>query len=292
MRIGIHTSSAGSLEKTALRAFELGANTFQIFSASPRMWRASPPSAADARAMLEVRARYDLAPLVVHDNYLINLAAADPAIRRKSIAAFRGELERAIAIGAEYLVAHPGSYKDQDLESGIHTLAASLAKAARGIQSTKLTLLLENTAGQGATIGSRLEELREIREQAAPLVEFEIGYCLDTCHLLAAGFDVASTKGLAATVRHAEEVLGLARVPVIHTNDSKTPLGSHRDRHENIGKGYIGLEGFRRIVNHPKLRSKAFILETPINKPGDDRRNLDKLKSLCRKSRTIPKRSK
>ena len=275
-----------------MRAHELGANTFQIFSASPRMWRASPPSTEDAARMLAVREKYDLTPLVIHDNYLINLAAADPENRRKSIGAFRGELERAVRIGAEYLVAHPGSYKDQDLESGIRTLVASLAEAARGISSQRLTLLLENTAGQGATIGSRLEELREIRSGAASLVEFEIGYCLDTCHLLAAGFNVATQAGLAATVRQADEVLGLNRVPVIHTNDSKTPLGSRRDRHENIGDGYIGLEGFRRILNHPKLRSKAFILETPVDNPGDDRRNLDKLKSLCRKNRTTTKKLK
>ena len=146
-----------------MRAHELGANTFQIFSASPRMWRASPPSVEDATRMLAVREEYDLAPLVIHDNYLINLAAADPVNRRKSIDAFRGELERAVRIGAEYLVAHPGSYKDQDLESGIRTLVASLAEAASGIRSQKLTLLLENMAGQGASIGSKLEELREIR---------------------------------------------------------------------------------------------------------------------------------
>src|SRR5712692_10564758 len=133
LRIGIHTFSQGTLEKTALKAHQLGANTFQIFSASPRMWRASPPSAVDVKLLHRVRANLDLKPLVIHDNYLINLASIDPAIRRKSIACFRAELERAVAIGAEYLVAHPGSYKDQSLENGILHFVQGLAEAAQNL---------------------------------------------------------------------------------------------------------------------------------------------------------------
>ncbi len=273
-----------------MRAAELGANTFQIFSSSPRMWRARAPSSDEIRNMRETRERHDLAPLVIHDNYLINLAAADPKIRAQSIAAFRGEIERALALGAEYLVAHPGSYKAQSLERGIHTLVESLVKAAKGLRGP-LALLLENTAGSGSTIGSRFEELAELRRLASDRVGFEIGFCLDTAHCLASGYDVAARAGLKETVREADRILGLANVHVIHANDSKTPLGSRVDRHEHIGEGYIGIPGFRRILNHPRLRSKAFILETPIDRDGDDRRNLETLKNLCRKSRTTTTRS-
>ncbi|MCZ2073760.1 MAG: deoxyribonuclease IV [Bryobacteraceae bacterium] len=292
MRIGIHTSIGGSLDKAAARAQELGANTFQIFSASPRMWRAGMPDPSAIRRMRELRERHDLTPLVIHDNYLINLASADRLIRRKSIAAFRGEMERAIAIGAEYLVAHPGNYKGQSLEEGIVNLVRGLGEAAAGLEPGNLTLLLENTAGCGAQIGYRFEELRAIRDLASTQLDFEIGYCIDTCHCLAAGYDVSTPSGLRSTLQKLESELGLVNVKVIHSNDSKTPLGSHVDRHAHIGEGYIGLEGFRRILNHPKLSKKPFILETPIDQEGDDLRNVQTLKKLCRKSRTTTTPSK
>lgn len=281
MRIGIHTSIAKSLESAALKAAELGANTFQIFSASPRQWKASMPSAAAIAMLQRARDKHDLTPLVIHDNYLINLAAADDAVRAKSIEAFRGELERAIDIGAEYLVAHPGNYKGQSIEQGIFRFLEGVAQAVAGLKPGKLMLLAECTVGAGAQIGGRLEELCVIREFGSKMTDLPIGFCLDTCHLLAAGYDVASAAGLKKTVAEADRILGLEHVRVIHANDSKTPLGSHVDRHEHIGKGHIGIEGFRRIVNHPKLRKKAFILETPVEKDGDDRRNLETLKRLA-----------
>jgi deoxyribonuclease-4 len=290
LRIGIHTSIAGALEKSALRAAELGANTFQIFSASPRMWSARPLAPEEIARFRATRERLGLAPLVVHDNYLINLAAADPALRARSVAAFREELRRAVALGADYLVAHPGSYAGQPLEDGMETAARSLVEAARGLKLDGLVLLLENTAGSGAALGSRFSELAEIRRRAAA-AELEIGYCLDTAHCLAAGYDVATAPGLSRTLAEAGQVLGLDRIPVIHSNDSKAPLGSRVDRHQHIGKGYIGAEGFRRILRHPKLRGKAFILETPVDQKDDDRRNVEALKQLCRRSPTITKRS-
>src|SRR6266404_1170665 len=291
MRIGIHTSIAGSLERSALKAAELGANTFQIFSSSPRQWKASVPSPAGINLFNRARDKHDLTPLVIHDNYLINLAAADEGVRLKSIEAFRGELERAIAIGAEYVVAHPGNYKGHTIEQGILHFIEGVAKAANGLQCGKLMLLVENTVGAGAQLGSRFEELHVIREYASKMTDLQIGYCLDTCHLLASGYDVASADGLKKTVAEADQILGLDHVRVIHSNDSKAPLGSHIDRHENIGEGYIGLDGFRRILTHPRLRSKAFILETPVDKDGDDRRNVETLKSLCRKSLTTTTKS-
>lgn len=282
MRIGIHCSTSGVLQNAAKKAIELGANCLQIFSSSPRMWAAPMPRAAEVAEMKRLRAQHDIAPLVIHDSYLINLASVDPVIRAKSIHAFRGEVERAVIIGAEYLVAHPGSFKDQTVELGIASFIEGLREAVAGVDTDGLTLLLENTAGQGAALGSKLEELAEMKRLAAD-IDIAIGYCIDTCHLLAAGYDVASEAGLKQTVKTIDRVLGLANVPVIHTNDSKTPLGSHRDRHENIGEGFIGDEGFRRILTHPKLRKKAFILETPIDNDGDDRKNVDALKRLSKK---------
>ena len=251
------------------------------------MWRASTPNPADIRLLERARQKLDLTPLVIHDNYLINLASMDPTIRSKSILAFRGELERANAIGAEYLVAHPGSYKGQTAEEGVINFAHGVAEAAEGLRFRRLTLLLECTAGGGCLLGSRFEELRAIRDLAIGLTDLPIGYCLDTCHLLAAGFDIRSEEGVAKTVRWAERILGMKHVKVIHANDSKTPLGSRVDRHANIGEGHIGEEGFRRILAHPRLTKLPFILETPVDNEGDDRRNIETLKALCPRSHTI-----
>jgi len=285
VRIGLHTSIAGSLERAALQAAELGANTFQILSSSPRQWKASVPSVPAIRLFQRAREKFDLTPLAIHDNYLINLASAEGPTRAKSIEAFRGELQRAIAIGAEYLIAHPGNYKGQTIEQGILNVLESVAEAARGLELGKLMLLLENTAGAGAQLGSRFEELHVMREYAAQMTDLPVGFCLDTCHLLTAGFDVATPEGLTKAVQEVDRLLGMDNVRVIHANHSKAPLGSHVDRHENIGEGYIGIEGFRRILAHPSLRNKAFILETPVEHDGDDRRNLDTLKTLWRKPR-------
>lgn len=281
LRIGIHTSSSPKPANAARKAIELGANCFQIFSASPRMWRATPPSAADAADFRQAVFENDLRPVVIHDSYLINLASADPVIRSKSIAAFRAELERAAILDADYLVMHPGSHKDQTLEEGIANLANALDEASSGLaMPPRFQLLLENTAGAGSTIGRTFEDLKAIRDLAQPRLAFPIGFCLDTCHLYASGFDVSTKKGLDATLASVGSILSLDLVPVIHTNDSKGDLGSRLDRHANIGEGKIGLDGFRRILNHRLLKSKAFVLETPIDNPGDDQRNVDALKSL------------
>ena len=250
------------------------------------------PAKEDIAALRRARERLDLRPLAIHVNYLINLASLDPVIREKSIAAFRGELERAEAMGAEYLVTHPGSYRGQPLQQAIAAFVLGMAEAAGAHTGGKVTVLLENTAGSGAHIGCRLEELQAIRELAARETDLKIGYCLDTCHLLAAGFDVASETGLKKTVAEVERILGVENVKVIHANDSKTPLGSHTDRHANIGEGHIGVEGFRRILAHPKLRPKPFILETPYENDGDDRRNVEALKRLAQPNRARTRSAK
>lgn len=249
------------------------------------MWRAKPPDPEQIRRLNQERKKHDLTPLVIHDSYLINLASNDPVVRDNSVRAFTGELERALLIGAEYLVAHPGNYKGLTLEQGIFNVAEGLVLAWRATDAKlkrkpKLSLLLENTVGAGSQLGGRLEELATIQELARQYIEIPIGYCLDTCHCYVSGFDIAHEPGLTKLIEAASGSLGLQHVPVIHSNDAKTGLNSHVDRHANIGEGNIGIEGFRRILNHPRLRRKAFILETPVDKPGDDLRNVTALKEL------------
>jgi deoxyribonuclease-4 len=281
LRIGIHTFTRGSLETAALTAADLGANTFQIFSSSPRMWRARLPDPQQVKLLKVARERHDLFPLSIHVSYLVNLASVDPEIRTKSIEAFRGEIERASIIGAEYLVLHPGNYRGRSVEEGIAAFVLALRDAVHKARTAGVTILLENTAGSGCHIGSRFEELQSIRELAEELTDLPVGYCLDTCHLLASGYDIVTAGGLKKTLAAASATLGMSNVHIIHTNDSKTPLGSRVDRHANIGEGHIGVEAFRRILRHPKLRRKPFILETPVDHPGDDRRNLDMVKRLA-----------
>lgn len=280
MRIGLHTSTAGSLDRAAIRARDAGANTFQIFSSSPRTWRPTILDPASVTEFKRLREQFDLYPLAIHDSYLINLASPVEPIRSLSIAAFRLEIERALQIGAEYLVMHPGNYKDCSLQAGVQAIVEAMVEACYGLSSKTLTILLENTAGQGCSIGSRFEELAVIRDLVRNRIDFEIGYCLDTCHCYVAGMDISSARGLTKMVAHAASVLGLENVRVIHTNDSKGALGSHLDRHQHIGEGHIGMNGFRRILAHPGLRDKSFIIETPIDQEGDDRRNVQTLKRL------------
>lgn len=245
------------------------------------MWRAGKPDPADVKLLKTARAKHDLTPMVIHDSYLINLASRETAIRKSSIAAFRGEVERAITIGADYLVMHPGNHKGQTIEEGLCAFIEGLEEATKGLKSRRLQILLENTVGCGAQLGSRFEELRAMRDLTGPRIDFKIGFCLDTCHCFASGrYNVATAEGLEHTINAIDTILGLDNVKVIHTNDSKGGLASHLDRHANIGEGQIGLEGFRRILNHPKLKSKPFILETPVDNPGDDKKNVDALKSL------------
>jgi len=250
------------------------------------MWRARMPDAFDIKQLRAARERHDLHPLAIHCNYLVNLASLEPVVRERSIQSFRGELERAAAIGAEFLVVHPGSYRGRSVEESIAAFALALRDAAAGLHTGRLKVLLENTAGSGNHLGSRFEELQSIRELARDLTDVEVGYCLDTCHLLAAGFNIATAAGLRAMLRSAEETLGLSNVHMFHANDSRGALGSRVDRHANIGEGHIGADGFRRILAHPKLRTKPFVLETPVKHSGDDRRNLDTLKQLQAHTRT------
>jgi len=285
IRIGIHTSIAGDITGALDLAHGLGANALQIFSASPRMWARGPSRIAEAEAarFREHRKRLGLGPLVIHDNYLINLASPNPVLRTRSVQAFHQEIVRALALGADYLVAHPGCGRESDASTAIQAIAQGLRQAVRGLKLGELVILLENTAGQGTSVGSRFEELKGILD-ACP--DLPLGVCMDTAHTFAAGWDLRTTEGLDAALGEVDRIIGIDRVAVVHVNDSKTHLESRVDRHEHIGKGKIGLEAFSRILNHPLLAGRAFILETPIDKPGDDRRNVAALWKLV--GREVP----
>jgi deoxyribonuclease IV len=279
IRIGIHTSIAGEITGALDIAHGLGANALQIFSSSPRMWVRgnSRISEVDAERFRARRKELQLGPLVVHCNYLVNLASPNPVLRTRSIQAFHQEIVRAMALGADYLVVHPGSTLGTEMGAAISAIAQSLKQSVRGLKMGEMRILLENTAGQGNSVGSKFTELRAILD-ACP--ELHLGICVDTAHTFATGWDIRTSKGLEDTLVEIERTVGIDRVRVVHVNDSKTPLGSRVDRHENIGKGKIGLEAFGRILNHPLLAGAAFILETPIDKPGDDRKNVAALWKL------------
>ncbi len=273
VRIGIHTSIAGDITGALEIAHGLGANALQIFSASPRMWMRGNSRIAepDAKRFRERRSELRLGPLAIHANYLINLASPNPVLRAQSVQAFHQEIVRAIALGADFLIVHPGSATDGTRDSAVAAVAQSLKQAARGVKLGDLRILLENTAGQGSCIGCDFAELRRIMDSCA---ELPLGVCIDTAHLFAMGWDLRAQQGIDRTLDEIDRVIGLERVPVIHVNDSKVRLGSRVDRHEHIGKGKIGRDAFRLILNHPRLAARAFLLETPIDKPGDDKRNV------------------
>ena len=279
LRVGVHTSIAGALENATRRAGEIGCDTFQMFSANPRGWRTIDPTPQQCERFREDREARRLSPLVIHDNYLINLAAADPEIRKKSISAFQSELRRALALGADYLVTHPGSSKGFSVSQAIAACIESLKEAASGLTLNGLMVLIENTAGQGCAIGRSFEEVAELVSGAGR--ELPVGACIDTAHCFASGYPIHTAAGLPSMIKELEKTVGLTNVRVIHANDSKAAFDSHVDRHQHIGEGQIGAEAFGRIVCHPKLRGIPFICETPIDEPDDDRRNLAMMRQLA-----------
>ncbi|HME59005.1 MAG TPA: deoxyribonuclease IV [Terracidiphilus sp.] len=279
-RIGIHLGTTGGASNAVERAREIGANTLQIFSTSPRMWRAPKVDPKQCARMKALRAALDVNPLVIHTGYLINICSQSDEIRQKSIAAFRGEIERALALGAEYLVLHPGSWKGLTRDEGLKLAANSITKAIDGIawQGTPFHILIENTAGAEFSLGGSFEQVAELVERLKPSAP--VAVCLDTCHSHVAGYDLISAEGYEQTMKQAAATVGLAAVRVWHMNDAKAERGSKLDRHENIGQGKMGLEPFRRLLNDPRFAHAAFIAETPVDAPGDEERNVKVLKSL------------
>jgi len=281
-RIGVHLGTAGGASNAVERAREIGANTFQIFSSSPRMWRAPKVDPKQAERMRELRASLDVGPLVIHTSYLVNVCSQSDEIRAKSIDAFRGETERALQLGAEYLVLHPGSWKGLTRDQGLKLAADSITRAIDGLpwQGTPFHILIENTAGAEFSLGGSFEQVAELvtlLKATAP-----VAVCLDTCHTHVAGYDLVSDEGYKATMKQIGSTVGFDAVKVWHCNDAKAARGSKLDRHEHIGQGTMGVEPFRRLLNDKRFNHAAFIAETPVDEPGDEERNVRVLKSLVK----------
>lgn len=276
-RIGLHAGIAGGLHNALLKAQALGADTVQIFSRNPRGWQAKPLVPEEVEQFKRVREETGVTPVVIHANYLINLAAADEGIREKSIASFREEVERGLTLGADYLVLHPGSARGACEEDAIRTCAESLKAACDGLELDSFRILLENTAGQGECIGHRFEHLREITEQCPDL---NLGVCLDTAHAFTAGYDIRDEDGLSAALDSLDANVKLENVRAVHFNDSKAAYNSRVDRHWHLGQGHIGAEALRRVASHPRLAHAAFLLETPVDETCDDACNLEALRSF------------
>lgn len=294
-RLGAHLSIAGGLPRAVDRAEASGCQALQIFTKSAGQWRARTLPAEEI-ALFRRRVRQTgIRPVVAHNSYLINVAAADPTLRRKSIDALCEELDRAESLGLHGLVMHPGSYTSGTEAGGLKLIADGLASVLASRPEGRTRLLLEHTAGQGTNLGHRFEHLAEIIDRLGG--SSRVGVCLDTCHLLAAGYDICSAEGYADTFRQFGRVVGFARLKAFHLNDSKKPCGSRVDRHEHIGDGCLGVAPFRRILNDPRFARLPMLLETPkIDTPQSrrlsdvdplDRKNLDLLRSLI----AAPRRS-
>ena len=280
-RIGIHLGTAGGAHTAAERAAELGANTFQIFTSSPRTWRAAPVAAEVAEKMRALRAEHDVNPAVVHANYLINLASVKDDVVRNSTAAFRGEVERCLALGAEFLVLHPGSWKGLTREEGLRRAASGIEQAVEGIDFTgkPFRLLIENTAGAEFSLGGSFEQVAELMHLLE--AHLPVGVCLDTCHTHVAGYDIVTEAGWGETAAAIERTIGAGNVRVWHMNDAKASRGSKLDRHEHIGEGTIGPGPFRRLLNDARFSHCAFVAETPVEEPGDLEKNVRALQGLA-----------
>ena len=280
MRIGVHVGTAGGCWTAVQRAVDAGANTLQIFSTSPRTWRCGPVKPEDAQKMRGALEEYGVDPLVIHASYLINLCSQTEAVRANSVAAFRGEVERALALGARFLVLHPGSWKGLSREEGLRLAAQGIERAVDGLdlQPETLRVLIENTAGAEFSLGGSFEQVAELVETLKPCVS--VGVCLDTCHTHVAGYDIVSSEGYEATVAQIAGTMGTGDVRVWHCNDAKAPMGSKLDRHEHVGEGTIGAAAFRRLLHDVRFVEAAFIAETPVDEPGDALRNVSALRAL------------
>jgi deoxyribonuclease IV len=279
-RVGIHLSTSGGVFKAAERAHEIGANTFQIFSSSPRMWRPTQIDPGHARQLHCLREKFDCTPMVIHTSYLVNLCSQSNVVLCKSVDCFREEVKRAVALRSEYLVLHPGSWRGLSREQGLALAAESIAEATHGIdlEAAGLHILIENTAGAEYSLGGNFEQVTELMERLRPIVP--VGCCLDTCHCHVAGYDLVSSEGYETMLRLIDATIGIANVRVWHMNDAKAARASKLDRHEHIGRGTIGIEPFRRLLNDSRFAHCAFIAETPVDDPGDDARNVQTMLDL------------
>ena len=278
-------SIAGGVDKAPLRGRQTGCDAIQIFTKSNRQWRARPLGDDEVAAFRANLKAAGIGPVVAHDCYLLNLAAPVAAVWKRSVAAFRDELERAERLGIPYLVTHPGSHLSASETDGMARVAEALNVLHAALPRHRVRILLETTAGQGTSLGHRFEQLAAILEQVESADR--VGLCLDTCHLFAAGYDIRSLAGYRETMRALLMCGGHVRVKAIHLNDSRQGLGSRVDRHAHIGEGCLGAAAFRLFLNDSRFRAVPMILETPKDEDfvAADRRNLARLRRLLARAR-------
>lgn len=277
MYLGAHVSTAGGMPHAVERGLELGCEAIQVFTRNQRQWTPKPLAEAEIEAFRAgAREASYAARAVSHASYLINLCATDPAILAKSKRAFVDEIERCAALGIPFLCVHPGSHVGAGEAAGLAAVAAGVKEALKATRGRRVTILLENTAGQGTNLGWKLDHLGELLRT---IRSRRVGVCLDTCHLFAAGYDLRTPKAYAKTVNALDDAVGLDRIRALHLNDSKHPLGSRRDRHENIGEGALGRAAFRRLVNDERFTGLPAVLETPGG-PDGYRKDLKRLKGM------------
>jgi len=291
MLLGAHVSIRGGVDTAPARGVAIGATAIQVFTKTPNQWREPALSAETCAAFRRAVARSGLRGVVAHDSYLINLASPDPLISLRSVRSFTAELERCTALGIRYLVSHPGNYID-DRRLGLQRNAAAYAHCLEAVPG-RVMILLETTAGTGSALGSSFEELAELRALIPAPLRRRIGFCADTCHLYSTGYDLV--RDFDGVWDQWERTIGLRRLSCIHLNDSKTPFGSRRDRHELIGEGSLGAEPFRRLMTDPRFERVIKIIETPKGNDDNkmDRKMLRRLRAYGRspaRSGRLPRR--
>lgn len=277
-RLGAHVSTQGGIHTAPGRGTAIGATAIQVFTKGPSQWREPVLTAATVREFHSCLESSEIRQVISHDSYLINLASPDPELSRRSVRAFLAELRRCRALGIGSVVSHPGNYID-DTEAGLERNARNYTRALRSVPN--VSILIEGTAGSGTSLGSRFEELAELRERIADEVRHRVGFCLDTCHLYSAGYDlVGDYDGVWAEW---ERIVGLGYLGCLHLNDSKTPFDSHCDRHQLVGEGSLGPDPFRRIMRDPRFTLVPKILETPKGEDlvTNDRRMLRRLRAFA-----------
>lgn len=279
MPFGAHMSIGGGVSKAFARGEQVGCEAMQIFSKSDRQWVAKPIPPEEVALFRAEQARTGIGPVVVHDSYLINLAAPADELWEKSIAAFAEELQRCELLNIGFIVTHPGAHTGSGEEAGLRREADALNRLFEAGVGGDTVVLLETTAGQGTTLGNRFEHLAQLFE-LVPHPK-RLGVCVDTCHLFAAGYDLRTPETYAATVAEFDRLIGVSQIRCFHLNDSQKDLGSRVDRHSHIGQGFIGLEGFRLLVNDPRFHQLPMIIETPKGDDmAEDIENLTLLRSL------------
>ncbi len=279
MKVGVHVSISGSIDQAVDRAQEYGCDTFQVFTRNPQGWKFGDLDPDQVEKFREKLGQSKISPVVDHMPYLPNLSCPEDEIYAKSVASFAAEVDRCGTLGISYLVVHLGSHLGKGREVGLERISSALSLAAKRAKG-ELRILLENMAGTKNSMGSNFQEIREILDSVKR--RERLGVCLDTCHLYAAGFDVQSERGVQQTMARFNEVVGFDTLKVVHLNDSKGGLGSGLDRHQNIGKGYIGEKGFRAILHHPAVKELPLILETPVDEPDDVLNDLRMVRKLAK----------